>query len=87
MNISFGLFFMILCPRAISFFILRMKTLTPLLTCQIFWCLFFSEIGDEAVLKTLWERYEKAADKVLFFFILKFSISLSVSFSRFLKVT
>ncbi|KAF3447262.1 hypothetical protein FNV43_RR12442 [Rhamnella rubrinervis] len=24
----------------------------------------FSEIGDEAVLKTLWDRYEKAADKV-----------------------
>jgi hypothetical protein len=32
---------------------------------MFFWLLFcYSEVGNEAVLNTLWERHEKAADKV-----------------------
>ena len=39
---------------------------------RVNFCLEFvchSEIGDEAVLKTLWDRYEKAVDKVFSNFV------------------
>lgn len=47
--------------------------------CPFFGIIFFSDIGDEGVLKTLWDRYEKATDKV-FYFVFYFKFAKFTSF-------